>query len=183
MWNPAKYRTITHAEKRNALNIESNTPCLVNGLLCIPKLMYAFDVNVIVPPYPFCRATIAIIPSSAYEGGIVKIRLVVIWYLGGTQLLLLWWAKWKTSQNWFVFHLNRLCKSQALGLSRRKKRGKKTEKKTLLVLFFLSTEWGSNLVDKKMVHQMPVVQSWVSPTMQSYTWHLPPFERVPDFAP
>lgn len=63
--------------------------------------MYAFDVNVIVSPYPFCRARIAIIPSSTYGGGIVKIRLVIIWCLWSVQVLLFWWAKWKnTRQNW-----------------------------------------------------------------------------------
>lgn len=101
MWSPAKYRAITDARKRNALNIENNALFWVNRPLCIPKLMHAFDVNVIVPPYPFCRARIAIIPSSTYGGGIVKIRLVIIWCLWSVQVVLFWWAKRKnTRQNW-----------------------------------------------------------------------------------
>lgn len=159
MWSPAKHRAITDASKRNALNIKNNALCWVNRLLCIPKVMYAFDVNVIVSPYPFCRARIAVIPSSTYGGGIVKIRLVIIWCLWSVQVLLFWWGKWKnTRQNWLSSFEQAVVKERHWAFI-----GERREKKNLEKCLFLSALFLTpNEVEKKMTLPMPRLQNWVS---------------------
>lgn len=135
--------------------------------------MSAFDVNVIASLYPFRWARIAIIPSSAYGGGIVKIRLVIIWYLWGIQGVLLWWTKWKnTKQNCLVclpfeqFAVKR--RHWALqGEEGENKSGKWLFKSAL---FFLKTEWGRDPVEKKVVLATPGVQDEVSDLFSTKDW-------------